>query len=126
MCPSRKPRFSTFNETGLYVPEAVDTVVPGGASVDNFHRTFGSLRLRYFGPRPFVEDNSVRSKATTLLTLEGRYQATPNLRVNVEVFTSRIRASATSITISPRGFPANQLVVCTTSTCIRRYRARPA
>jgi len=79
-------RFSTFNETGPYVPEAVDTVVSGGASVDNFRRTFGSLRLRYFGPRPLVEDNSVRSKATTLLNLEGGYQATPNLRVNVEVF----------------------------------------
>ena len=44
---------------------------PAGASVDNFHRTFGSLRLRYFGPRALVEDNSVRSKATTLVNLQG-------------------------------------------------------
>ena len=70
-------RFTEFNEAGPYVPEAVDVVVSGGASIDNFHRTFGSLRLRYFGPRPLVEDNSVRSKATTLLNLEGGYQFEP-------------------------------------------------
>jgi hypothetical protein len=81
-----RARFSAFNEAGAFVPEAVDTVVSGGASVDNFHRTFGSLRIRYFGPRPLVEDNSVRSKATTLLNLEGGYQVTANLRANLELF----------------------------------------
>jgi hypothetical protein len=29
-----------------------------------------SLPLRYFGPRALIEDNSVRSKATTLLHFE--------------------------------------------------------
>ena len=79
-------RFTEFNEGGQYVPEAVDVVVSGGASVDNFHRMFGSLRLRYFGPRPLVADNSVRSKATTLLNLEAGYQLQRNLRVNLLVF----------------------------------------
>jgi hypothetical protein len=66
-----RARFTEYNEAGPYVPEAVDVVVSGGASVDNFHRTFGSLRVRYFGPRTLIEDNSVRSKATTLLNFEG-------------------------------------------------------
>jgi outer membrane receptor protein involved in Fe transport len=79
-------RFTEFNEAGQYVPEAVDVVVSGGASVDNFHRMFSSLRLRYFGPRPLVADNSVRSKATTLLNLEAGYQLQKNLRVNLLVF----------------------------------------
>jgi outer membrane receptor protein involved in Fe transport len=79
-------RFVTFNPAGPYVPEAVDTVVSGGASLDNLHRMFGSVRLRYFGPRPLVEDNSVRSRATTLVNLEGGYQVVANLRMNVEVF----------------------------------------
>jgi outer membrane receptor protein involved in Fe transport len=79
-------RFDGFNEAGPYIPEAVDRVVSAGASVDNYRRVFGSLRLRYFGPRPLVEDNSVRSKATTLLNVEGGYQATKHLRVNLEVF----------------------------------------
>ena len=79
-------RFSEFNEAGPYVPEAVNVVVSGGASVDNFHRTFGSLRIRYFGPRPLIEDNSVRSKATTLLNAEGGYQLAKALRLNLQVY----------------------------------------
>ena len=72
--------------TGEYVPEAVGVVVSGGASIDNFHRTYGSLRLRYFGPRTLVEDNSVRSDATTLLNVEAGYQFLRQLRVNLDVF----------------------------------------
>jgi outer membrane receptor protein involved in Fe transport len=58
----------------------------GGASLDNFHRSFASLRLRYFGPRPLTADNAVRSKATTLWNLEGGYQLGRQLRMNLEVF----------------------------------------
>ncbi|HEY1304344.1 MAG TPA: TonB-dependent receptor [Vicinamibacterales bacterium] len=79
-------RFTAFNEAGPYVPEAVDVVVSGGASIDNFHRTFASLRLRYFGPRALVEDNSVRSQATTLLNVEAGYQLFPKLRVNASIY----------------------------------------
>jgi outer membrane receptor protein involved in Fe transport len=79
-------RFSEFNEAGPYVPESVNVVVSGGASVDNFHRAFGSLRIRYFGPRPLIEDNSVRSKATTLLNAEGGYQLAKALRLNLQVY----------------------------------------
>jgi hypothetical protein len=79
-------RFTELNEAGQYVPEAVDVVVSGGVSVDHFHRMFGSLRLRYFGPRTLVEDNSVRSQATTLLNLEAGYQVHRNVRVSLEIF----------------------------------------
>jgi hypothetical protein len=79
-------RFTEFNEAGQYVPEAVDVVVSGGASVNNFHRMFGSLRLRYFGSRTLVEDNSVKSKATTLLNLEAGHQIHRNVRVSLEIF----------------------------------------
>lgn len=79
-------RFTGPVEGGRYVPEAVNVVVSGGASVDNFHRTFGSLRLRYFGPRALVDDNSVRSSATTLLNAEGGYQFLRSLRLNLQVY----------------------------------------
>jgi outer membrane receptor protein involved in Fe transport len=79
-------RFSGLADGASYVPEAVDMVVSGGASIDNFHRTFGSLRLRYFGPRALVEDNSVRSSATTLLNAEGGYQVAKSLRLNLQVY----------------------------------------
>ena len=81
-----RARFVEFDPAGQYVPEAVNTVVSGGASIDNFHRTFGSLRLRYFGPRALVQDNSVRSSATTLLNAEGGYQFIRALRANIQVY----------------------------------------
>ena len=81
-----RARFTDGTDAGAYVPEAVGVVVSGGASVDNFHRTFGSLRLRYFGPRALVEDNSVRSPATTLLNTEGGYQFAKSLRLNLQVY----------------------------------------
>ena len=81
-----RARFTEFNEAGQYVPEAVDVVVSGGASIDNFHRTFASIRLRYFGPRALIEDNSVRSKATSLLNVEGGYQFAKALRLNAQVY----------------------------------------
>jgi outer membrane receptor protein involved in Fe transport len=79
-------RFAEFNEAGPFVPEAVNRVVSAGAALDNFHKTFGAIRLRYFGPRALIEDDSVRSKATTLVNIEGGYGFTNNLRLNVELF----------------------------------------
>ena len=61
-------------------------MVSGGASVDNYKRMFGSLRLRYFGPRTLIEDNSVQSEATTLLNLQAGYQVTRRIRANLDVF----------------------------------------
>jgi len=81
-----RARFVDFDPAGQFVPEAVNTVVSGGASVDNFHKTFGSLRLRYFGPRALVQDDSVRSQATTLLNFEGGYQFVKALRANVQIY----------------------------------------
>jgi outer membrane receptor protein involved in Fe transport len=81
-----RARFAEFNEAGPYVPEAVNVVVSGGAGVDNFHHTFAGLRLRYFGPRALIEDNSVRSKATTLLNFEGGYQFVKALRLNAQIY----------------------------------------
>jgi len=81
-----RARFTKSDPVGPYVPEAVGTVAAAGASVDNFHRIFSSLRWRYFGPRALLEDNSVRSKATSLFELEGGYQLTPRVRATLAVF----------------------------------------
>ena len=71
---------------GDYVPEAVGTVVSAGASVDGYKRTFGSIRLRYFGSRALVENNSVQSQPTTLVNLQGGYQLAKRLRLTADVF----------------------------------------
>ena len=49
-------------------------------------RRFGQFQLRYFGPRPLVEDDSQRSKATALASLRVGYRIAPDVRVAVDVF----------------------------------------
>jgi outer membrane receptor protein involved in Fe transport len=49
-------------------------VIATGAAIDLPNGLFSSLRARYFGPRPLIEDNSVRSKSTTLVNLEAGYK----------------------------------------------------
>jgi hypothetical protein len=78
--------FTSPGFRGLRVPEAVNTVISAGASVDGFHRTFGSIRWRYFGPRSLVEDDSVRSQSTSLANVQLGYQPIRNLRVTLDLF----------------------------------------
>jgi outer membrane receptor protein involved in Fe transport len=79
-------RYRDPNPAGQFVPEAVETVAAAGATVENLHRFFGSLRWRYFGPRALIEDNSQRSPATSLFELDGGYQLAPRVRVTASVF----------------------------------------
>jgi len=55
-------------------------------TLDSVRNIFGSARLRYFGPRALIEDNSVASKRTSLVNLEGGYKVSKNVKVLVDVF----------------------------------------
>ncbi len=71
---------------GTYIPGSVETVTSLGATVDPLHRVFGSLRLRYFGPRPLIDNNSVRSQATSLLNGQLGYELHHNVRLVADIF----------------------------------------
>jgi hypothetical protein len=71
---------------GSYIPGAAESVTSLGVTVDPLRRVFGSVRLRYFGPRPLIEDNSVRSKSTSLVNAQAGYVLRPNMRLLVDVF----------------------------------------
>jgi len=79
-------RFADFSPAGDRVPGSVRTVASVGTTVEDFHQAFGSLRWRYFGPRPLVEDGSVQSQATSLLSVEAGYKPSKKIRVAVDVF----------------------------------------
>ncbi len=81
-----RARFTEYDPVGQYVPEAVGTVLSAGATVDEYHKWFGSIRLRYFGPRTLIEDNSVRSKPTTLVNLQTGYRIARNVKLALDVF----------------------------------------
>jgi outer membrane receptor protein involved in Fe transport len=81
-------RFTTDDPDtpGRYIPGSVDKVVSFGVSIIDRGPWFGHFQLRYFGPRPLIEDNSQRSQSTTLAYLRLGYKVTSNVKVALEVF----------------------------------------
>ncbi|HZX33493.1 MAG TPA: TonB-dependent receptor [Rhodocyclaceae bacterium] len=79
-------RFRGDGPVGNHIPGAVATTANVGLSVDRIGPWFGALRLRYFGPRPLVEDNSVRSAGSALANLRIGYRLDPATQVAVDVF----------------------------------------
>jgi TonB dependent receptor/TonB-dependent Receptor Plug Domain len=79
-------RFTDFAVIGDHIPGAIGSAAAIGATVPDVHRFFGSLRWRYFGPRPLIEDASVRSHSTSLFYLDAGCTLPRNLRLTVEVF----------------------------------------
>ena len=58
-------RFADFDPAGDEIPGAIDRVVAAGLTYDNPSGWYGSVRLRHFGPRPLIEDGSVKSDSST-------------------------------------------------------------
>src|SRR5687767_898168 len=73
-----------------FVPGALNRVIATGLSVNPpagvARGPFGSLRLRHFGPRPLLEDNSVKSRATSIVNGVIGYQLSPHVRLAAEGF----------------------------------------
>jgi hypothetical protein len=72
--------------TGDHIPGAIETAVSAGATVHELGPWTGSLYVRYFGPRPLVEDNSVRSSASTILNCQVSYRPVDWARLSLEAF----------------------------------------
>jgi outer membrane receptor protein involved in Fe transport len=81
-----RARFTAFDPAGDRIPGSVATVISAGATLDSLHNVYGSARLRYFGPRPLIEDDSVRSKATALVNLEAGYRLSRRVKVGADIF----------------------------------------
>lgn len=81
-----RARFTEDDPAGDKIPGAVEGVASLGAAVDNLGAYFGGLHLRYFGPRPLIEDNSVRSSSTTGVNGEIGYKLDKAWRVVLEGF----------------------------------------
>jgi len=79
-------RYSQPDPVGNYIPGAVGTTANLGVTVNNLGPWFGSLRLRYFGPAPLIEDNSVNSPGSPVTNLRIGYQIEKPMRVWLDVF----------------------------------------
>jgi hypothetical protein len=79
-------RFRDPDPTGSHIPGAPDAVIATGVSLHDLGGFFGSVRARYFGPRPLVEDGSVRSDSTFLLCGQVGWRFDERWSVTVEAF----------------------------------------
>ena len=67
-------RFTDADPAGPYIPGAASTTANLGLSWDGQGPWFGAMRLRYWGARPLVEDNSLRSPAAAWVNLRVGYR----------------------------------------------------
>ena len=82
-----RARFTTDDPAtpGNHIPGAIDRVLSLGVSVEDRGPWSGMLQMRYFGPRPLNEDNSVRSAATLLWNLRAGYRMGKDLKLSLDV-----------------------------------------
>ena len=79
-------RFRDDAPEGNHIPGSLETVVAAGVSVHDFcGGLFASARVRYFGPRSLIEDDSVRSPATTIVNAQIGYKFNETWTATVDV-----------------------------------------
>lgn len=80
-----KAHFTDFDAAGNFIPGAPAWVAAGGVTFGGETGWFGALRGRYFGPRPLVEDDSVRSQASLIFNARAGYRFDNGLKLQLDV-----------------------------------------
>ncbi|KRQ96647.1 TonB-dependent receptor [Bradyrhizobium valentinum] len=80
-----RARFTDFDPAGDFIPGAPAWVAAGGMTFGGDSGWFGALRARYFGPRPLIEDDSVRSQASLIFNARAGYKFDNGLRLQLDV-----------------------------------------
>ena len=80
-----RSRFSDVDPVGDQIPGSIERVASFSATVDQIAGWSFNWTTRYFGPRPLIEDNSVRSQSTILTNIRAGYLLEKNLRLSMDV-----------------------------------------
>jgi len=80
-----RARYTENDPVGNFIPGSVEKVFSLGASWADGGPWSGGLRLRYFGPRPLIEDNSVRSASTILANAQVAYALSKDVKLGLTV-----------------------------------------
>jgi outer membrane receptor protein involved in Fe transport len=81
-----RAHFTQYDPVGDDIPGAIEKVASFGIGVNDLGPWSGAFQLRYFGPRPLVEDNSVRSGSTMLAYLRAGYRIDRDWKIGLDVF----------------------------------------
>ena len=81
-----RSRFTDADQAGDRIPGAIERVLSAGISITDRGGFFGALRLRYFGSAALVEDNSVRSSSSAMLSGRLGFRFTNGMKLALEGF----------------------------------------
>ncbi|WP_308700637.1 TonB-dependent receptor [Pseudoduganella rivuli] len=81
-----RTRYGDTSPDGDRIPGALNRVLSFGATVRDLGPWSGSFQLRHFGPRPLLEDNSIKSASTTLAYVRAGYQLGKRTNVALDIF----------------------------------------
>jgi hypothetical protein len=79
-------RFTDGAAAGPWVPGAATSTANLGLSWDSAGTWSGALRLRYWGARPLVEDNSWRAPAAAWVNLRVGYRSSPREQWSLDIY----------------------------------------
>jgi len=79
-----RARFKDDEPVGNRIPGSTTRTMSGGLTYAEGPWNAG-LRLRYFGPRPLIEDNSERSGSSLLVNAKLSYAVTKQVRIGLDV-----------------------------------------
>ncbi len=80
-----KARYKDHAEEGRHIPGAINRTASAGLIYIPAQPWSIGLRMRYFGARPLIEDNSVKSSSSTLVNLQAGYTLSKNLEAKLDV-----------------------------------------
>jgi hypothetical protein len=80
-----KARFTDLDPAGDRIPGAPAWIASGAVTFGHETGWFGALKGRYFGPRPLIEDDSVRSQSSLIFNARAGYKFDNGLRVQLDV-----------------------------------------
>ncbi len=78
-------RYTDADPAGSHIPGAIEQAASIGVSSRHSEPWSAGMRLRYFGPRPLIEDNSVRSRSSTLVNMLVGYRFSKPVQVSMEI-----------------------------------------
>ncbi len=81
-----KARFTDDDPAGDYIPGAPAWVASAGVELGELLGWFAEGRYRFFGERPLIEDNSVKSRSTGLLSARIGYRFDDGLTIALDGF----------------------------------------
>lgn len=80
-----RARFTDVDPVGNDIPGAPAWVASGGITFGRDTGWFGAVQARYFGPRPLIEDDSVRSLSSFIVNARAGYKFDNGVRLQLDV-----------------------------------------